>query len=463
MQMLYLEVAEEGKRSAPAKRGLLRYNSPLAQVFLTGLVCFCCCGMFNALSGLGGAGQLDHTVADDANTSLYACFTVFGILGVAANNILGPRTTLLLGALTYPLYDASFLYYNHRRSVGFPIAAGAILGAGCGFLWAAQGAIITAYPPPNRRGTYISLFLCLYNLGGVFGGLFPFSFNYHRGSEAASVNDGTYIAYMAFMLLGAALTLLILPPSKIVRDDGSKVAGVAYSSPATEGAEIIKLFGNWKMLLVLPAVWDSNFFYTYQFNNVNGVLFTLRTKGLNNVFYWGARMIGSAASGYFLDFGFTSRRKRGLVGIALAATLSTVIWGGGLANQLRYKDGKWDDLIDFKDGRRYAGPFLLFFSYGLLDAMFQSLIYWIIGALTDDSQVLSRYCGFYNAVQSAGAAVAWQVDRHKAPLISQLIVNWVLMTVSYPLLALLVFLAVKDEDSSVSLDEQGGQDVVCTN
>ena len=76
---------------------------------------------------------------------------------------------------------------------------------------------------------------------------------------------------------------------------------------------------------------------------------------------------------------------------------------------------------------------------------------------------MCRYCGFYNAVQSAGAAVAWQVDRHKAPLISQLIVNWVFMTVSYPLLALLVFLAVKDEDSSVSLDEQGGQDVVCTN
>jgi hypothetical protein len=57
-----------------------------------------------------------------------------------------------------------------------------------------------------------------------------------------------------------------------------------------------------------------------------------------------------------------------------------------------------------------------------------------------------RYVGFYNAVQSAGAAVSWQIDRHKTPLISQLIVNWGLMTVSYPLLALLVLFAVKDED-----------------
>uniref|UniRef100_A0A453PWU2 UNC93-like protein 2 n=2 Tax=Aegilops tauschii TaxID=37682 RepID=A0A453PWU2_AEGTS len=259
--------------------------------------------MFNTLSGIDGGGQVDHSVADNANTALYACFAVFGILGGTAHNLLGPRTTLLLGALTYPLYDASFLYYNHRRSMAFPVAAGAILGADAGLLWAAQGTIITAYPPPNHRGTYISIFWCLYNFGGVFGGLFPFSLNYHRGSDAGSVNDGTYIAFMAFMLLGSALALLILPPSKVVRDDGSKVAGVAYSSPASEGAEILKLFTDWKMLLVLPAAWDSNFFYTYQFNNVNGILFTLRTQGLNNVFYWGARMIGSASIGYFLDFG----------------------------------------------------------------------------------------------------------------------------------------------------------------
>ncbi|KAL6650208.1 hypothetical protein ACP70R_009133 [Stipagrostis hirtigluma subsp. patula] len=443
---------------APPAKGF-RYNSPLAQVSLLGLICFCCPGMFNALSGLGGAGQLDNTTVDNANTALYTCFAVFGVLGGAAHNLLGPRLTLLLGALTYPLYAGSFLYYNHRHSQAFPVAAGGILGAGAGLLWAAQGAVMTSYPPANRRGTYISLFWCLFNLGGVLGGLLPFSFNYHRGADAASVNDGTYIAFMAFMLLGAALTLLVLPPRKIVRDDGTRATRVTFSSPAAEGAEILKLFTNWRMLLVLAPAWASNFFYTYQFNHVNGGLFTLRTKGLNNVFYWGAQMIGSAGIGYFLDFSFNSRRKRGLVGIAIVAVLGTAIWGGGLANQLKYnlRDDQTalDNPIDFKDGHRYAGPFLLYFSYGLLDAMFQSLIYWIIGALANDSQILSRYVGFYKGVQSAGAAVAWQIDTHHTSRISQLIVNWGLMTVSYPLLALLVFLAVKDEDNSVSSVEDG--------
>lgn len=55
-----------------------------------------------------------------------------------------------------------------------------------------------------------------------------------------------------------------------------------------------------------------------------------------------------------------------------------------------------------------------------------------------------RYTGFYKGVQSAGGAVAWQVDVHKVPFLNQLIANWVMTTVSYPLLVVLVLLAVKD-------------------
>lgn len=57
-----------------------------------------------------------------------------------------------------------------------------------------------------------------------------------------------------------------------------------------------------------------------------------------------------------------------------------------------------------------------------------------------------RYSGFYKGVQSAGGAVAWQIDSHNVSFLTQLIVNWALTTVSYPLLALLVMLAVKDNN-----------------
>ncbi|KAL5738865.1 hypothetical protein ACOSP7_031626 [Xanthoceras sorbifolium] len=422
-----------------------RYNSPLVQVCLIGLVCFCCPGMFNALSGMGGGGQVDPTAANNANTALYTTFAVFGILGGGIYNLLGPKATLLSACSTYVLYAGSFLYYNHHKNQSFAIAAGALLGVGAGLLWAAEGAIMTSYPPPNRKGTYISLFWSIFNMGGVIGGLIPFILNYHRG-EAASVNDGTYIGFMCFMSAGALLSLAILPPSKVVRDDGSRCTNIKYSSVSTEVCEISKLFLNWKMLLLVPASWASNFFYSYQFNNVNGLQFNLRTRGLNNVFYWGAQMVGSIGIGYLLDFSFKSRRTRGLVGIAVVALLGSAIWAGGFANQLNYSHDKLPEKLDFKDsGSNFAGPFVLYFSYGLLDAMFQSMVYWVIGALADDSETLSRYSGFYKGVQSAGAAVAWQVDTRKVPLLSQLIVNWSLTTISYPLLIVLVVMAVKDD------------------
>ena len=102
-------------------------------------------------------------------------------------------------------------------------------------------------------------------------------------------------------------------------------------------------------------------------------------------------MIGSVMIGYLMDFSFKSRRVRGFFGIGVVALLGTGIWVGGLMNQRRYTRSKELPRLDFKDsGSAFAGPFVLYFCYGLLDAMFQSLIYWIIGALANDSEVLSR-------------------------------------------------------------------------
>jgi MFS family permease len=381
---------DEEMAAIPTK-STFRYNSPLVQVSLIGLVCFCCPGMYSALAGMGGGGQVNHSVVNNANTALYATFAVFGVLGGGIYNILGPRLTLVPACSTYVLYAGSFLYYNHHKHQDFAIIAGALLGVGAGLLWAAQGAIMTSYPPTHRKATYISLFWSVFTMGGVIGGLIPFILNYRRG-EAASVNDGTYIGFMAFMAAGAALSLAILPPSKVIRNDGTRCSNIKYSNVRTESIEIFKLFLNWKMLLIVPAAWSGNFFYTYQFNNVNGALFNLRTRGLNNVFYWGAQMLGSVGIGYIMDFSFQSRRMRGFVGISVVAVLGTAIWAGGLANQLRYsRSHTLENLLDFKDsGADYAGPFVLYFSYGLLDAMFQSMIYWVIGALANDSEILSR-------------------------------------------------------------------------
>ena len=93
-------------------------------------------------------------------------------------------------------------------------------------------------------------------MGGVIGGLIPFILNYNP-SEVASMNDGTYIGFMCFMSTGTVLTLAILHPSRVVRDDGSHCTNIKYSDVSTKAIEILKLFWNWKMLLMVPTAWAS--------------------------------------------------------------------------------------------------------------------------------------------------------------------------------------------------------------
>jgi hypothetical protein len=50
------------------------YYSPYTQVVLLGFVCFMCPGLFNAVNGLGGGGQLDSKTSANSNSALYACF-----------------------------------------------------------------------------------------------------------------------------------------------------------------------------------------------------------------------------------------------------------------------------------------------------------------------------------------------------------------------------------------------------
>ncbi|CAM8900674.1 unnamed protein product [Rhodiola kirilowii] len=133
---------DEESTAVPPGKSFLRYNSPLVQIALIGFVCFCCPGMFNALTGMGGGGQIDKT----ANTALYTTFSIFGILGGGIYNIFGPRLTLVTGCSTYVLYAGSFLYYNHYHHQAFAIVAGALLGVGAGLLWSAQGLCCTDTP-----------------------------------------------------------------------------------------------------------------------------------------------------------------------------------------------------------------------------------------------------------------------------------------------------------------------------
>ena len=53
------------------------YYNPYTQIVMLGFVCFMCPGLFNAVNGLGGGGQLNPTTSANSNAALYATFAFF--------------------------------------------------------------------------------------------------------------------------------------------------------------------------------------------------------------------------------------------------------------------------------------------------------------------------------------------------------------------------------------------------
>ncbi|KAJ1949697.1 hypothetical protein FBU59_001027, partial [Linderina macrospora] len=283
-------------------------------------------GMFNALNAVGGAGQVDRTVSNNTNTGLYCTFIVFGILGGAIVNLCGIRWTIFLSGLTYSLYSASYIYLNHTHKGAFTISTGPILGIGAGILWSAQGMIMMSYPNENQKGRYISIFWVIFNLGGVIGGIVPFvvNFNEDKNDPAKPLPDAGYVVFVALEALGALGALTLAPPERVVRSDGSHVVLMRYTDVRYEAVEVLKLFMNPWMLLLLPMCFVSNFFYSYQWGAFNGSLFTIRTRGLNSMLYWASQMAAAYVISFLHDREKMSRCHRALTSLGIVTVLGNV-------------------------------------------------------------------------------------------------------------------------------------------
>ncbi|KAF2396189.1 MFS general substrate transporter [Trichodelitschia bisporula] len=419
------------------------YASPQTQLLIVAFVCFLCPGMFNALTGVGGGGQLDHRAADDANMALYSCFAVIGFFAGTFTNVIGVKLALSFGGFGYSVYAASFLCYSHTANYGFTVFAGTLLGVCAALLWTAQGAIMMSYPNEDSKGRFISWFWMIFNLGAVIGSLIPLGQNIHV-TEKKTVSDGTYVAFMVLMILGAGLAWTLVDAKNVIRSDGSRVILMKNPTWRTE------LFGLWEtfqtdpyIIFMFPLFFASNWFYTYQFNDVNGTKYNLRTTSLNNTLYWTMQIVGAWVFGYALDMKAFSRPTRARASWIALFTLTMAIWGGGYAFQTTYTRDNVGKLYDWKDDG-YVGTMFLYMFYGFYDAAWQTCAYWYMGSLTNNGRKLANFAGFYKGIQSAGAAIVWRLDRLKIPYMNLFASCWALLAGSLVIALPLILLKIKD-------------------
>ncbi|KAF4815177.1 UNC93-like protein [Colletotrichum siamense] len=427
----------------------LWYASPRIQLFMVSFICFLCPGMFNALTGLGGGGQVDTKAQTDANTALNSTFAVVAFFAGTVANRLGLRLTLALGGLGYCIYAASFLCYSHTENRGFVIFSGAFLGVCAGLLWTGQGAIMMSYPTEKEKGRYISWFWMIFNLGAVIGSLIPLAQNIHTIS--GPVSDGTYAAFIVLMFLGAVIALFMCDVPKVYREDGSKVIMMKNPTWQSEFKGLWETLYNepW-ILLLFPLFFTSNIFYTYQTNNMNAGQFNVRTRALNNLLYWLFQIFGALIFGYALDLHSVRRSVRAKGSYIALTVLTMVIWGGGWAwqkNQPTREAAGAEDFvkIDWTDGgSTYLGPMFLYIFYGFFDAVWQTCIYWYMGALSNSSRKAANLAGFYKGIQSAGAAIFWALDSNKEPYDTMFGATWGCLAAALIIGAPIIFWKIKD-------------------
>ncbi|QYS98639.1 hypothetical protein H0G86_005809 [Trichoderma simmonsii] len=404
------------------------YASPIVQLFYVAVIFFLCPGMYNALSGLGGGGQIDAKVNDNATVALYSTFAVVAFFSGTVCNKLGVRITLTMGCFSYALYIASFLSYNHTGNAAFVIVAGALLGASAALLWAAETVIVISYPPENKKGRYIAIFWMIFNFGAVIGALVSLTQNLHS-DKGGYVGDSTYIAFLVLTTLGTVLAMVICNADRIIRDDGSKVILMKHPTWRSE------ILGLWEVLrtdayiiALFPMFLASNWFYTYQFNDFNLARFNVRTRALNSLIYWCSQILGACIWGSLLDVSSFSRKTRARAGLVALFVITMGLWGGGYAFQMTYDRESailQDNTLDWTSSN-YGGLAVLYLFYGVFDSIWQTYTYWILGALSNNSRKLTILAGFYKAIQSAGAAIVYRLDALKMPYMSIFASTWAL-------------------------------------
>jgi MFS family permease len=419
------------------------YASPRIQLGMVAFVCFLCPGMFNALNGMGGGGKADPSVADHMNTALYSTFAVVGFFAGTFVNRLGVKLTLAFGGIGYCIYAISLLVSVHKSVGGFNIFAGALLGVCAGLLWTAQGTIMLSYPLEHEKGRYFAWFWAIFNCGACMGALILLGQNINVTTNS-TVTDGTYIAFIILMFLGALVALLLCDAQKVIRSDGSRV--ILKKNPSWKS----EFIGLWEtvqqepfVVLLFPMFWSSNWFYTYQGNAVNGGHFDTRTKALNDFLYWFAQIVAATAIGPILDITYFRRTTRARAALIILFALTMIIYGGGYAFQKQYNRSTPQNAEDWTFSG-YVGPMFLYFFYGFYDACWQGTVYWFMGALSNSGRRTANFVGFYKGIQSAGAAVMWSWDSSKPAYMTEFASNWGLLAGSLACAAPVVFLKIKD-------------------
>lgn len=217
----------------------------------------------------------------------------------------------------------------------------------------------------GRKVTVLTLaagiWLGLRELGQLIGSSIQLSLNVESGKRGR-VGYTTYLVLIALQCLGLPLALLISPPNKVIRPDGSKL-------PHTQTNKSIKeqcrrwgaLIKRKQFFLLIPILvgfnWNSTYLGIYLVN-----YFSVRARALASLTSGIAATAANIFWGWFFDLKYFSRPQLARITWVFLAVTMTALFGWQFAMELEYRSANpavtldWD-LPGF--GRGFAVQVLL--------------------------------------------------------------------------------------------------------
>lgn len=249
--------------------------------------------------------QEDHNYKGDGYISLAVIYSAFAVSNWVAPSFvgfLGPKTTMLLGAITYNIYIAQFLY---------PItwvlyATSVAIGIGAAFIWTGQGNFLTINSDSNTISRNSGIFWAMLQCSLIWGNVFVFT----QFQGLAHIDKHTReVVFGVLTGVGVLGTLMFL----VLRNGGSASTRHSSSTPST-GSHTLPESSTTGTSSFIKAFVTS--FQMFKSRRMVILSFTFFYTGLELSFFSG---VYGACLGFTKSFGSDSSKFLGINGLLIGA------------------------------------------------------------------------------------------------------------------------------------------------
>ncbi|KAK5213263.1 hypothetical protein LTR41_000842 [Exophiala xenobiotica] len=247
------------------------------------------------------------------------------------------------------------------------------------------------------------------------------------------------------MCIGMVGAFALMPPDKIIRDDGTKVGVVQARTFMEELKANLEIFRDWKLLIMIPAFLPAECFLVYG-GSVNAYHNNLRTRCLLSFISVVLQLPAGWGLQWILDNKNMKRKTRAFIGLGVVGIPLIAAWIWEIVRTRNYdRSSPIDHPMDWTDDG-FVAIFFLFMMNWVFSSLWQYLILYFLGTLTNSPRKSANYAGVFRGILGAGEAICFGVDSIAVPYMKEAAVIFAFYTTGVLVFAYLAAFHIRETE-----------------